>query len=71
MKNQCANIMPQISKTRIQNIQNLLHQCSQYIENSSPPTSPLQDLARRCNQMIKKLKKEINNDLSNRHTLHG
>lgn len=63
--------MPQVSKTRIQQILNLLHQCSKYIESSSPPTSPIQDLARRCKQMNNKLKKEITNDLSDRHTLHG
>lgn len=56
--------MPNISKTDIQKLEKILYQCSEYIANSSPPTSPLQDIVRRCRQMTKKLKKKIPNDLS-------
>lgn len=56
--------MANISKTEIRKIERLLCQCSEYIVNSSSPTSPSQDLARRCRQMIKKLKKKLPYDLS-------
>lgn len=50
-----------ISKTDIKMIEHLLKQCSGYIENTAPKTSPEQDIARRCNKMIKKLNKKMQN----------
>lgn len=56
--------MAEISKTDIRKINRLLRQCSGYIERNSPPTSPAQDLARRCRQMANKLNKKLPDDLS-------
>lgn len=47
-----------ISKTDIRAMEHLLRQCSIFIERTAPKVSPDQDLARRCKQMIKKLKKK-------------
>lgn len=51
----------EVSKTDIKMIEHLLRQCSCFIVNNAPKTSPDQDIARRCNKMIKKLNKKIQN----------
>ncbi len=51
--------MPKICNTDLKTINRLLRQCAAELENSTHPTSPARDLARRCNLMRKKLLKKI------------